>query len=187
MRKGLVRAPAPRLQITLDSSTINKLFQYWLMVLPSVGKVNTIFRLWFFHILLIVTKRLSHESFSYWSLLNRVILCDTSSIDFGQSSQGWFTSNTEAFWPILLTSIKPYILRSSLMVDMEFVIPFTAPPIPISIYLVRLDVRSERGRGRGGVPLVCGCFVLCWGLHVLVQQSVTGFGWFILKFVEKEH
>jgi len=52
-----------------------------------------------------------------------------------KTSQAWFTSNTEAYWPVLLTSIKPYILRSSLMVDMEFVIPFTAPPIPISICL----------------------------------------------------
>ena len=71
----------------------------------------------------------------------------------GKSSQAWFTSNTEAFWPVLLTSMKPYILRSSLMVDMEFEIPFTAPPIPISIHLLRLDVRSEGGRGRGRAPL----------------------------------
>ena len=78
-----------------------------------------------------------------------------------KSSQAWFTSNTEAFWPVLLTSMKPYILRSSLMVDMEFVIPFTAPPIPISICLGRrVDVEPERKEG-GGVPLVCGGFVLC--------------------------
>jgi len=30
---------------------------------------------------------------------------------------------------------KPNILRLSLLVNMEFVIPFTAPPIPISICL----------------------------------------------------
>ena len=33
------------LNSTLESSTINKQFQYWLMALPSVGKVNAIFRL----------------------------------------------------------------------------------------------------------------------------------------------
>ena len=27
-------------KITLEGSTINKQFQYWLMALPSVGKVN---------------------------------------------------------------------------------------------------------------------------------------------------
>ena len=63
--------------------------------------------------------------------------------------QGWFTSNTEAYWPVLLTSIKLYILRSSLMVDLEFVIPFTAPPIPISIRLRSLDVGQKVGGGGG--------------------------------------
>ena len=72
-----------------------------------------------------------------------------------------FRGSTKAYWPVLLTSIKPsYILRSSLMVDMEFVIPFTAPPIPISICLRRLDAGSEREGREGGVPLVCGCFLL---------------------------
>ena len=77
-----------------------------------------------------------------------------------KTSQGLFTSNTEAYWPVLLTSIKPYILRSSLMVGMEFVIPFTAPPIPISICLRTLDVGPEREEREGSIPLVCGCFLL---------------------------
>ena len=69
-----------------------------------------------------------------------------------KTSQAWSTSNTEAYWHVLLTSIKLYILTPSLMVDMEYVIPFTAPPIPISICLLRLGVIGQKGRGEGGRP-----------------------------------
>ena len=65
--------------------------------------------------------------------------------------QGWFTSNTKAYWPVLLTNIKQYILRSSMMVDMEFVMPFKAPSIPISMPWYRADVGPERG-GEEGRP-----------------------------------
>ena len=94
-----------------------------------------------------------------------------------KSSQAWFTSNTEAFWPVLLTSKKPYILRSSLMVDMEFEIPFTAPLIPISIHLLRLDVRSEGRRGGGRVSLWSvdvSCYVEVF--MFLFSNVITVFG-----------
>ena len=76
----------------------------------------------------------------------------------------------------LFFNIKLYVLRSSWWINIKFAMPFTALSIPISICLGRVDVGPERGGGGGGVPLVCGCFVLCSGLHVLVQQSVTVFG-----------
>ena len=47
----------------------------WLYTL--VGVVNATFRLWFFHIWLIVIIDLCYESFDHWNLLNHVILCDT--------------------------------------------------------------------------------------------------------------
>jgi len=55
---------------------------------------------------------------------------------------------------------KPYILRLSLLVNMEFVLPFKAPPIPIFIRLgLAFDIVLEGGGG-GGFPLFCGCLVL---------------------------
>ena len=94
-----------------------------------------------------------------------------------KSLLAWFTSNTEAFWPVLLTIMKPYILRSSLMVDMEFEIPFTAPLIPISIHLLRLDVRSEGGRGGGRASLWSvdvSCYVEVF--MFLFSNVITVFG-----------
>ena len=40
-----VKSVEKTLRISLESFTINKPFQYWLIALPSVGKVNAILRL----------------------------------------------------------------------------------------------------------------------------------------------
>ena len=78
-----------------------------------------------------------------------------------KTSQGWLTSNNDkAYWPVLLTKIKLYILRSLLMVDMEFVIPFKAPSIPISICLGRRLMLGQKGGGRGASLWSLG--VLCY-------------------------
>ncbi len=89
----------------------------------------------------------------------------------GRLFADWFTSNTKAFWLVLFMNDKPYILRLSLLVNMEFVLPFKAPPIPIFIRLgLAFDIVLEGGGGRG-FPLFCGCLVLWWGLHVLASGS----------------
>ena len=91
----------------------------------------------------------------------------------GQSFAGWFTSNTEAYWLVLFINDKPHnILRLSLLViNMEFVIPFTAPPIPISIWPWLGFWYWGGGGGGGGFPLFSGCLVLWWDLHVLASGS----------------
>ena len=77
--------------------------------------------------------------------------------EVGRSFAWWFTSNTKAYWLVLFMSDKPHILRLSLLVKMEFVIPFTAPPIPISICLGWIWYWAGR-RGGGGCPFVLWMF-----------------------------
>ena len=97
----------------------------------------------------------------------------------GQSFAGWFTSNTEAYWLVLFVNDKPHILRLSLLVNMEFVIPFTAPPIPISIRL------SWAWYWEGGGPFVlwmfsttmrpsCSCWIIPLILLVVYRLRFSG-------------
>ena len=135
------------------------------MAVHGVGMVNAIFRLWFFCMLLIVTMDLSHESFKHWNALNCVIRGPSLFVKtFARSFRG----NTKAYWIVLSSNIKPYILRSSLMVNLEFWIPLAAPPFPISIlHLLSLIVGWQGGQG--GVGSFCGYLLLWWGLHVLTH------------------
>ena len=81
------------------------------MAVHGVGMVNAIFRLWFFCMLLIVTMDLSHESFKHWNALKYVIRGPSLFVKtFARSFRG----NTKAYWIVLSSNIKPYILRSSL-------------------------------------------------------------------------
>ena len=135
------------------------------MAVHGVGMVNAIFRPWFFCMLLIVTMDLSHESFKHWNALKYVIRGPSLFVKtFARSFRG----NTKAYWIVLSSNIKPYILRSSLMVNLEFWIPLAAPPFPISIlHLLSLIVGWQGGQG--GVGSFCGYLLLWWGLHVLTH------------------
>jgi len=118
------------------------------MDVHGVGMVNAIFRLWFFSMLLIVTMALSHESFKHWNALNCVIRGPSL---FDKTFARSFRGSTKAYWPVLLTSIKPYTLRSSLMVNFEFWIPFAAPPFPISKWPSWLWYWAWMGGGGGAL------------------------------------
>ena len=92
----------------------------------------------------------------------------------GRTFAGWFTSNTKAYWLVLFMNNKPHMLRLSLLVNLEFVIPFTAPPIPISIHLSSASY-WEGGGGRGGGPFFLWMFSTmmrsscsCWIIPLLV-------------------
>ena len=115
------------------------------MAVHGVGMANATFRLWFFCMLLIATMDLSHESFKHWNALNCVIRGPSLFVKtFARSFRG----NTKAYWIVFSSNIKPYILRSSLMVNLEFWIPLAAPPFPISIlHLLSLIVGWEGGAG----------------------------------------
>ena len=75
--------------------------------------------------------------------------------------------------------IKPYVIQLSLWVNMEFVIAFTAPPIPISNCLGRGDVRLERGGGGGRL------FGLC--VFSTMLRSSTSYSLLLGEFIGKEY
>ena len=125
------------------------------MAVHGVGMVNAIFRPWFFCMLLIVTMDLSHESFKHWNALNCVIRGPSLFVKtFARSFRG----NTKAYWIVLSSNIKPYILRSSLMVNLEFWIPLAAPPFPFSFCICWVWLLAGRG-GRGGRWFVLWIFI----------------------------
>ena len=143
-------------------------FRFYGMAVHGVGMVNAIFRLWFFCMLLIVTMDLSHESFKHWNALNCVIRGPYLFVKtFARRS---FRGSTKAYWIVLSTNIKPYTLRPSLMVNLEFWIPFAAPPFPISIWLSWLWYWAGGG-GQGGVGSFCRYLLLWWGIHVLTHYT----------------
>ena len=99
----------------------------------------------------------------------------------GRLFADWFTSNTKAYWLVLFMNDKPHILRLSLLVNMEFVIPFTAPPIPIFIHLSSAWYWEGGGRG----PFVlwmfsttmrssCSCWIIPLLLLVVYRLRFSG-------------
>ena len=140
---------------TWESLINSQLFRFCAMAVHGVGMVNAIFRLWFFCMLLIVTMDLSHESFKHWNALKCVIRGPSLFVKtFARSFRG----NTKAYWIVLSSNIKPYILRSSLMVNLEFWIPLAAPPFPFSFCICWVWLLAGRG-GRGGRWFVLWIFI----------------------------
>ena len=151
---------------TLNSLINSQQFRFCAMAVHGVGMVNATFRLWFFCMLLIATMDLSHESFKHWNALNCVIRGPSLFVKtFARSFRG----NTKAYWIVLSSNIKPYILRSSLMVNLEFWIPLAAPPFPFSFCICWVYCWLVGGGGGGGVGSFRGYLLLWWGLHVLTH------------------
>ena len=145
------------------------------MAVDGVGMVSAIFRLWFFCTLLIVTMDLSHESFKHWNALNCVIQGPSLFVKtFARSFRG----NTKAYWIVLSSNIKPYILRSSLMmVNLEFWKPLAAPPFPISIlHLLSSIVGWEGGAG--------GRWFVLW-IFITMMRSSCSYSLHADTYVEK--
>jgi len=103
----------------------------------------------------------------------------------GRSFAWWFTSNTKAYWLVLFMNDKPHMLRLSFLVNMEFVIPFTAPPIPISNRLSWAWYWAGRVGGGGGRPFVlwmfstmmrssCSCWIIPLLLLVVYRLRFSG-------------